>query len=49
MKKPDQLKHFCQSALKVPKRIGVAADHGGYELKEYLAGKLPPPDMKWLT
>ena len=21
-------------------RIGVAADHGGYELKEYLAGKL---------
>ena len=24
----------------VPKRIGIAADHGGYELKEYLAGKL---------
>lgn len=23
-----------------PKRIGVAADHGGYELKEYLAGRL---------
>jgi ribose 5-phosphate isomerase B len=23
-----------------PKRIGIAADHGGYELKEYLAGKL---------
>jgi ribose 5-phosphate isomerase B len=23
-----------------PKRVGVAADHGGYELKEYLAGKL---------
>ena len=23
-----------------PKRIGVAADHGGYELKEHLAGKL---------
>jgi len=22
------------------KRIGVATDHGGYELKEYLAGKL---------
>jgi hypothetical protein len=22
------------------KRIGIAADHGGYELKEYLAGKL---------
>ena len=25
---------------KTPKRIGIAADHGGYELKEYLAGKL---------
>ena len=25
---------------KAPKRIGIAADHGGYELKEYLAGKL---------
>jgi ribose 5-phosphate isomerase B len=23
-----------------PKRIGVASDHGGYELKEYLAGML---------
>ncbi|MGO9107978.1 MAG: RpiB/LacA/LacB family sugar-phosphate isomerase [Thermoguttaceae bacterium] len=23
-----------------PKRIGIAADHGGYELKEYLAGML---------
>ncbi len=23
-----------------PKRIGMAADHGGFELKEYLAGKL---------
>jgi hypothetical protein len=23
-----------------PKRIGIAADHGGYELKEFLAGKL---------
>jgi ribose 5-phosphate isomerase B len=23
-----------------PKRIGVAADHGGFELKEYLAGML---------
>jgi ribose 5-phosphate isomerase B len=22
------------------KRVGIAADHGGYELKEYLAGKL---------
>jgi ribose 5-phosphate isomerase B len=25
---------------KAPRRIGVAADHGGYELKEYLVGKL---------
>ena len=25
---------------KTPKRIGVAADHGGFELKEYLAGML---------
>jgi ribose 5-phosphate isomerase B len=25
---------------RTPKRIGVAADHGGYELKEYLAGML---------
>jgi ribose 5-phosphate isomerase B len=24
----------------VPKRVGIAADHGGYELKEFLAGKL---------
>ena len=23
-----------------PKRVGIAADHGGFELKEYLAGKL---------
>jgi ribose 5-phosphate isomerase B len=23
-----------------PKRVGIAADHGGYELKEFLAGKL---------
>ena len=26
--------------LRTPKRIGIASDHGGYELKEYLAGKL---------
>jgi ribose 5-phosphate isomerase B len=25
---------------KAPQRIGIAADHGGYELKEYLAGEL---------
>ena len=24
----------------VPKRIGVAADHGGFALKEYLVGML---------
>jgi ribose 5-phosphate isomerase B len=23
-----------------PKRVGLAADHGGFELKEFLAGKL---------
>jgi ribose 5-phosphate isomerase B len=23
-----------------PKLVGIAADHGGYELKEYLAGRL---------
>jgi ribose 5-phosphate isomerase B len=27
-----------------PKRIGVAADHGGFELKEYLAGMLREAD-----
>jgi len=25
---------------KTPKRVGVAADHGGFDLKEYLAGML---------
>ena len=25
---------------RTPKRLGIAADHGGYELKEYLAGRL---------
>jgi hypothetical protein len=25
---------------KTPRRIGIAADHGGFELKEYLAGML---------
>ena len=25
---------------RTPKRIGIAADHGGYELKEYLARML---------
>jgi ribose 5-phosphate isomerase B len=28
------------SSLASQKRIGMAADHGGYDLKEYLAGKL---------
>ena len=40
MNRPDHLKHVRQGAPKAPKRIGIAADHGGYELKEYLAGKL---------
>ena len=30
----------------VPKRIGVAADHGGFALKEYLVGMLPGLAMK---
>ena len=25
---------------RTPKPIGIAADHGGYELKEYLVGML---------
>jgi ribose 5-phosphate isomerase B len=29
---------------RTPKRIGVAADHGGFELKEYLAGMLREAD-----
>ncbi len=40
MNRPDLIKHVRQGVLKTPKRIGIAADHGGYELKEYLAGKL---------
>jgi hypothetical protein len=28
---------------RTPKLIGVAADHGGFELKEYLAGNRPSP------
>ena len=31
---------------RTPKRIGVAADHGGFELKEYLAGMLREADYK---
>jgi ribose 5-phosphate isomerase B len=31
---------------RTPKRIGVAADHGGYELKEYLAGQLIKADYE---
>jgi ribose 5-phosphate isomerase B len=29
-----------ESLLGTPTHIGIAADHGGFELKEYLAGKL---------
>jgi len=29
---------------RTPKRVGVAADHGGFELKEYLAGMLREAD-----
>ena len=32
--------------LQKTKRIGIAADHGGYELKEYLAGNCAEPVMK---
>ena len=28
-------------------RIGIAANHGGYELKEYLAGNCAKPVIKW--
>jgi ribose 5-phosphate isomerase B len=31
---------------RTPKRIGVAADHGGFELKEYLAGMLHEADYE---
>ena len=31
---------------RTPKRIGVAADHGGYELKEYLAERLLEADYE---
>ena len=31
---------------RTPKRIGVAADHGGFELKEYLAGMLREADYE---
>jgi len=31
-----------------PKRIGVAADHGGFDLKEYLAGMLREADYEVL-
>jgi ribose 5-phosphate isomerase B len=30
----------CEVSPKAPKRIGIAADHGGYELKEQLLRKL---------
>ena len=40
MNRPNPFKPVRQGAPKAPKRIGIAADHGGYELKEYLAGKL---------
>jgi ribose 5-phosphate isomerase B len=28
------------------KRVGVAADHGGFELKQYLVGRLPEADYE---
>jgi len=40
MNRPNPFKPVRQGAPKAPKRIGIAADHGGYELKEFLAGQL---------
>jgi ribose 5-phosphate isomerase B len=40
MKRTDHFKHMRQGALKAPKHIGIAADHGGFELKEYLVRML---------
>jgi len=34
---PNQAAKDCALAIQ---RIGIAADHGGFELKEFLAGKL---------
>jgi hypothetical protein len=34
MNRPNPFKPVRQGASKAPKRIGIAADHGGYELKE---------------
>jgi ribose 5-phosphate isomerase RpiB len=30
-------------------RVGIAADHGGFELKAYLITTLKAQDMKWQT
>jgi ribose 5-phosphate isomerase B len=40
MNRPNPFKPVRPGAPKASKRIGIAADHGGYELKEYLAGEL---------
>lgn len=32
--------NYPPSVTKLPRRIGIAADHGGYELKQYLLTKL---------
>ena len=36
MKRTDHFKHVRHRTLKAPKHIGIAADHGGFELKKYL-------------
>jgi ribose 5-phosphate isomerase B len=40
MNMPDAITPVRPGTPEPAKRIGIAADHGGYELKEYLAGKL---------
>ena len=38
MKSSSSLESYCQ--IKATKVVGIASDHGGYELKEYLSRML---------
>jgi len=40
MDTPDLFTPVHLGAVAAPKRVGIAADHGGFELKGFLAGKL---------
>ena len=40
MKRTDHFEDESQGAPKAPKHIGIAADHGGFELKKYLVTML---------